>query len=158
MSIAATNGLQAKWTEGLSDKKCPSCCMVKETRSHILHCDKVGCVETLMQTIGLLQKWLLELETDPELASCLVKFACSQGMKSLEEICQHAPQLHWMAVAQDRLGWCQFMEGMICNQAVEIQYTYQRLCQTYCTLKSWATGLVIKLMETVHRQWLYCMW
>ncbi len=76
MGITATNGLRAKWTEGLSDK-CPSCCMVKETCSHNLHCNEVGRVEALMQTIGLLEKWLLELETDPELASWLVEFACS---------------------------------------------------------------------------------
>ncbi len=76
MGITATNGLQDKWTECLSDK-CPSCCVVKETCGHILHCNKVGGVEALMQTIGLLEKWLLELETDPELASSLVEFACS---------------------------------------------------------------------------------
>ncbi len=104
MGIAATNGLQAKWTEGLSDKY-PSCCVVKELCGHILHCNKVGHVEALMQTIRLSEKWLFELETDPELASYLVDFACSWGMKSLEEICRHAPQLHRMAGAQDRIGW-----------------------------------------------------
>jgi hypothetical protein len=45
---------------------------------------------------------------------------------------------------------------MICTQVVEIQHTYQRLCGTNHTLKSWATGLVIKLMEITHQQWLYC--
>jgi hypothetical protein len=134
MGIAATNGLQAKWTEGLSDK-CPSCCMVKEMCGHILHCDEVGRVEVLMQTIGFLEKWLLESETYPELANGLVEFAHSQGMKSLEEICRHIPQLHRMAAAQDRIGWCRFMAGMICTQVVEIQYTYQRLCGTNFTLK-----------------------
>ncbi len=48
------------------------------------------------------------------------------------------------------------MEGMICTQVVEIKHTYQRLCGTNRTLKSWATGLVIKLMEITHKQWLYC--
>jgi hypothetical protein len=149
MGITATNCLQAKWTEGLSDK-CPSCCVVKKMCGHILHCNKVGRVEALMQMIGLLEIWLLESETDPELASVLVEFACSQGMKSLEEICRHTPQLHQMAMAQDRIGWCRFTEGMICTQVVEIQHTHQRLCRTNCTLKSWATGLVIKLMEIMH--------
>jgi hypothetical protein len=48
------------------------------------------------------------------------------------------------------------MEGMICTQVVEIQHTYKRLCGTNCTLKSWATGLVIELMEITHGQWLHC--
>jgi hypothetical protein len=99
MGIAATNGLQAKWMEGL-----PGCCVVKEACSHILHCNKVGHVEALMQTIGLLEKWLLESETDPELASGLVEFVCSRGMKSFEEIYWHIPCLHLMAVAQGRIG------------------------------------------------------
>jgi hypothetical protein len=47
------------------------------------------------------------------------------------------------------------MEEMICSQVVEIQHTYQRLCGTNHTLKSWETGLVIKLMEITHGQWLY---
>jgi hypothetical protein len=55
VGIAATNGLQAKWTEGLSDKW-PSSCMVKGMCGHILHCNKVGHVEALMQTIGILEK------------------------------------------------------------------------------------------------------
>jgi hypothetical protein len=66
------------------------------------------------------------------------------------------PRLHRMAVAQDRIGWRRFMEGMICTQVVEIQHTYQRLCGTNRTRKSWATGLVINLMEITHGQWLYC--
>jgi hypothetical protein len=47
------------------------------------------------------------------------------------------------------------MERMICTQVVEIQHTYQRLCRTNCTLKSWAISLVIKSMEIMHGQWLY---
>jgi hypothetical protein len=58
-------------------------------------------------------------------------------------------------VAQDRIVWRRFMEGMICTQVVSIKHTYQRLCGTNCTLKSWAIGLVIKLMEITHGQWLY---
>jgi hypothetical protein len=33
-----------------------------------------------------------------------------------------------MAVAQARIGWCWFMEGMISTHFVEVQYTYQMLC------------------------------
>ncbi len=59
-------------------------------------------------------------------------------------------------MAQDRIEWRRFMEGMMCTQVVEIQHTYQRLCRENCTLKSWATGLVIKLMEITPGQWLHC--
>jgi hypothetical protein len=48
------------------------------------------------------------------------------------------------------------MEGMILTQVVEIRHTYQRLYGTNHTLKSWVTGLMIKLMKITHGQWLYC--
>jgi hypothetical protein len=67
MRIAATNGLPEKWTEGLNEK-CRSCCLQKETCAHILYCDKVGCVDVLMQTIELLEGWFMDSETDPGLA------------------------------------------------------------------------------------------
>ncbi len=129
---------------------------MKEMCCHILYCDKVGRVDAMMQAIGLLERWLLGSETDPELAYGLVEFACSRGMKPLKEICRHIPRFRWMVVAHDRMGWCWFMEGMICTQVVEVQHSYQMLCGMNRTLKSWATGLVIKLMEITHGQWLYC--
>ncbi len=48
------------------------------------------------------------------------------------------------------------MEAMICTQVVEVQYTYQMLSGTNWILRSWAMGLMIKLMKVTHRQWLYC--
>ncbi len=48
------------------------------------------------------------------------------------------------------------MEGMICTQVIEVQHTYQMLCGMNRTLKSWVASLVIKLMEIVNGQWLYC--
>ncbi len=47
---------------------------------------------------------------------------CSFSMnKILRRDLPARPRLHRMAVAQDRIGWHRFMEGMICTQVVEIQ-------------------------------------
>ncbi len=47
------------------------------------------------------------------------------------------------------------MEGMICTKLVEQQYLYLKLIGSNKTIKAWATGVVIKLLEITHGQWLY---
>ena len=49
-----------------------------------------------------------------------------------------------MARAQDDIGWWRFMEGMICKEIGRIQRT-----------EKWGVGLVTKLLEVTHGQWLY---
>lgn len=154
MGIAATNGLRARWTEGL-DPKCPSCQRHKETCSHVLYCEEAGRVDVLLQTIRLLEHWLEEMDTDPALTHCLVKYARSRGDRSLQDICIGFPNLRQMAETQDKIGWRRFMEGMICTKLVEQQYLHLKLIGSNKTIKAWATGVVIKLLEITHGQWLY---
>jgi hypothetical protein len=61
--------------------------------AHILYCDEVGQVNALMETVELLEQWFMNTETDPDLAHCLVRYARSRGIKSLEEICRQHPKL-----------------------------------------------------------------
>lgn len=153
-NIAATNGLRSRWTEGLS-KRCPSCRRRTETSAHVLYCNEAGRVETLMKTIDLLEEWLEEADTDPDLLRCLILYARSRGEESMEYICRHVPRFRRMAEMQDKLGWRRFMEGMITEQLIELQYHFLTIRGSRRTIKSWATGLVIKLLEITHGQWLY---
>ncbi len=53
-----------------------------------------------------------------------------QGGVTMEEICEenHYNQRYkMMARAQDKIGWRQFMEGMICKEIGWIQMTYAGL-------------------------------
>ncbi len=47
------------------------------------------------------------------------------------------------------------MEGMVCQQLREIQATYTSIKGSGIMLEQWTTGVVIKLLETTHGQWLY---
>ena len=60
-----------------------------------------------------------------------------------------------MARSQDQIGWRRFMEGMISRGLVEIQRDYLQLRGISYKLDKWASGIVIKLLETTHGQWLY---
>ena len=153
-NIAGTNGLRSRWTEGLS-KRCPSCRRRTETSAHVLYCDEAGRVDTLLRTIDLLGDWLREVGTDPDLRHCLVQFARSRGNDSLENICQPISRFRQMARVQDKLGWRRFLEGMITQPMIDLQYQYQTVRGSRRSIKSWASGLVIKLLEITHGQWLY---
>jgi hypothetical protein len=60
-----------------------------------------------------------------------------------------------MAISQDRIGWQRFMEGMISCGIVAIQSEYLHNHGVNWKLSRWASGLVIKLLEVTHGQWLY---
>ncbi len=60
-----------------------------------------------------------------------------------------------MAQDQDEIGGTRFMEGMVCQQLREIQATYTSIKGSCVTPEQWATGVVIKLLEATHGQWLY---
>ena len=47
------------------------------------------------------------------------------------------------------------MEGMISRGVVEIQREYYQLQGMQWRIDKWASGLVIKLLEVTHGQWLY---
>ncbi len=48
------------------------------------------------------------------------------------------------------------MEGMVCQQLREIQATYTSIEGSQVPPEQWTTGVVIKLLEATHGQWLYC--
>ena len=47
------------------------------------------------------------------------------------------------------------MEGMISRRMVEIQRDFCEIVETKKTAEQWARGLIIKLLEITHGQWLY---
>ena len=47
------------------------------------------------------------------------------------------------------------MEGMISRKLREIQTSYSVIEGSNITPELWARGLVIKLLETTHGQWIY---
>jgi hypothetical protein len=51
-----------------------------------------------------------------------------------------------MVKEQDAIGWRQFMESMICRSMMKIHYNFHY----------WgAQGLILKLLEAIHGQWIY---
>ncbi len=60
-----------------------------------------------------------------------------------------------MVKEQDEIGWRRFMEGMVCKGMRNIQETYIQVEGSNVTSDQWAQGLITKLLEVTHGQWLY---
>ena len=113
-------------------------------------------MDVLMKSIDLLASWLTEVDTDPDLRDCLVEYAKGRGGTSMAEICSHLDtRFRLMANDQDEIGWRCFMEGMIGRRIREIQAAFAVTNGSLITPDQWASGVVIKLLEATHGQWLY---
>ena len=55
---------------------------------------------------------------------------------------------------QDKLGWDCMVEGRIPSMFVRHQRTYLAHTETRMTAKRWARGLIQKLLQMTHKQWL----
>jgi hypothetical protein len=109
-----------------------------------------------MKSIDLLVTWMSEVETDPDLRDCITDYARGRGGLSMSEICRNLDRrFQLMARDQDEIGWRRFMEGMICQRMRTIQTEFSVIEGSKVTPDQWASGVVIKLLETTHGQWLY---
>ena len=74
----------------------------------------------------------------------------------MAEICHGLGETYQtMAREQDAIGWRQFMEGMISKSMRGIQRLYHDRHGTHMTPDRWAQGLILKLLEATHGQWIY---
>jgi hypothetical protein len=151
MGIAGT----MEWDRS-EQKKCPSCMQEQDTCAHVLACNHAGRVETLRHTIDIMENWMNESETDPDLLDCIAEYAHGQGGRTMIDICQGLGEpFQKMAREQDAIGWRQFMEGMICKSMRWIQGLHHFRQGTRMSPDRWAQGLVLKLLEATHGQWIY---
>jgi hypothetical protein len=155
-NIAATNAKVYRWDKSVGSPLCPSCMQVPETCGHVLHCFHNGRVETLFHTINIMDQWLSNTGTEPTLQTCLVEYAQGRGSISMMEVCQGMGEIYIsMANNQDRIEWWRFMEGMVCKKICGIQEAYAMIKGMHTSAPRWTTGLVLKLLEMTHGQWLY---
>ncbi len=109
-----------------------------------------------MKSIDLLSHWMVDADTDPDLQECIIEYARGRGTITMSNICQDRdPHFQRMARDQDKIGWRRFMEGMGSKGLREIQSTYSAIEGSNISPEQWTVGVIIKLMETTHGQWLY---
>lgn len=60
-----------------------------------------------------------------------------------------------LAESMDEIGWRRFMERMISKEVITIQRKAAVEEMSWLTLEKWSAGLILRLLETTHGQWLY---
>jgi len=97
-----------------------------------------------------------EKGTDPDLADAILQYAHGRGGVTMTEICAHKHVIYRrFAHSQDRIGWRRFMEGMVSKEICGIQRQHLILEGSSLSVNRWMSGLITKLLEITHGQWLY---
>jgi len=157
--IAGTNREQARWSD--VSPLCPSCRQAPEIYCHVLHCPHAGRVKALHAMISLMDQWMIQNNTDPDLRDCIYEYSTGQGRLSMEAISiekDYDDRYKTMARSQDSIEWRRFMEGMVCKEIRVIQSSYSSGTGLRCNTVNWGRDLVTRLLEVTHGQWqwLYC--
>ena len=155
MNLAHTNKFRAKFTEGLSPL-CPSCKLEEETCDHVIKCNEKGRVQSLLQSLETVDKWLSDSYTEPGLHFCIMTYARGRGGMTMSGICSAlGPEYRTIGYGQDVIGWRRFMEGMIAKDMVGVQRRYLSQYHIRGDAMAWARSLCTRLLECTHGQWLY---
>ncbi len=137
------------------DKKCPSCGR-KETAEHILIGSNEDRTRLLAKTTEDLSTWLnQEHLTDLELAYWISKFILMHGHKPSASLGVMSPQMKPLAVSQDTIGWCNFMEDCISTHFYFIQHYHLALSGSLLNGSNWTKSLITKILHITHSQWIY---
>ncbi len=109
-----------------------------------------------MKSIDLLEQWLEEVDADPDLLECIVEYARGRSQVAMSDTCRGRDSRYTkMADEQDAIGWRRFMEGMVTRSIRKIQETYTTTDGSNLSPEKWTIGVVTKLLEATHGQWLY---
>jgi hypothetical protein len=60
----------------------------RDTCAHVLLCKHSGRVASYHRTMDLLEVWLEESDTDPDLLDCIAEYAYGRGGRTMVEICR----------------------------------------------------------------------
>ncbi len=98
-----------------------------------------------------------QADTDPDLIDCIIDYVQGQGTITMALAMRNAPpQFQAFGQSQDVIGWRQFLEGMISKEIVILQRQFYAVNGSQMSLGKWSSGLITRLLEITHGQWLYC--
>jgi len=131
---------------------CPLCQSAEETTAHVLLCPHTSCRDTWAQQIPLLQQWLIQSKTAPDIQQCLL---ATLTHPSHRHFYTNAPPLcHSAARTQDRIGFFGFMVGRLASQWIGIQELHYASIGSTRSATLWMTRLCRQILLITHALWL----
>ncbi len=135
--------------------RCPSCGCFDESTKHITRCRHPGRSSVFAESIESLDQWMRCQDTNPEVVYLFRTFLLGRGTRTMTSILRPGSRLRLVAQHHDRLGWDNFLEGRICALWVELRARDLKERKLEQSADHWARGLMRRLLEIVHQQWLY---
>jgi hypothetical protein len=134
------------------DKRCPNCGS-RETATHLLLCPSKDRTQLLIDNTDELEKWLeKEGSTNQDLAYWIPKYILMQGNKSFADMGAMPPRMKALAQSQDKIGYCNFMEGHILTHFYEIQNFHLAMSSSFLNGADWAKQFISKILHITHSQ------
>jgi hypothetical protein len=122
---------------------CPCCRACEETCTHVARCPEAGRTEAFSQAVAELSKWLIENKTHPKLAFVIPEYTQGQGETPCIKCAGDLPPvIREFAISQDKIGWGNFIVGMISTKLLGIQDSYLWVRGSARSSEKWAMGLI----------------
>jgi hypothetical protein len=100
-------------------------------------------------------QWLGDQQTDPEEVHLFRRYLSGCGTRTMTSLLGQPSQYRLAAEYHDRLRWDNFLEGRISALWVELRARDIHDRHLERNTDYWASGLMCRLLEMVHQQWLY---
>ena len=150
-----TNSKLVEWGRS-TDSRCPNCNRLGEDGDHLMVCRSEGRTKMFKEHVRKIEEWMEDHYTDPKLQGIVVGYLQGRGRAKLAQLAKgYERRYQRLAQAQDRIGWRHFTEGKMAENFREIQKRYLSQEDTQLTADSWMKGLVSKLLEMTHAQWIF---
>jgi hypothetical protein len=135
---------------------CPSCLACEETCNHIAGCPEAGHTAAFQQSVSGVTSLMADNATHPDVKAVVTAYALSRGRVTCAACADGYPSIiQEFAVSQDKIGWENFMMGMVLAKLFFIQESHLRLCVPHQLPVRWAEGLDTHLLQVAHTQWIY---
>jgi hypothetical protein len=100
--------------------------------------------------------WMAANTTHPNIKAAVTAYALGRGQITCLNCAAGFPTvIQDIAASQDKIGWGNFMMGMISSRLISIQESHLWLCTPYQSAKKWETGLITQILQVTHAQWIY---
>ena len=132
-----------------------NCGCSPEHANHMLHCRSPDRAAVFTSSVMKLIEWLHKQQTDFELILLLKDYLLSCSDQSLLSFCPPNSIYRQLALLHDQIGYDNFLEGRICKlfQSMHQLDISNRGLRKH--VGHWCNGLVLHLLQIMHRQWTY---
>jgi hypothetical protein len=146
------NSMRFAW--GMSETHhCPNCGSGHEMTAHIPVCPALSMQECWTDSIDGFEIWLTTVDTHPDIQQCILDTLRERSTTA--SFSQHSTSTTLLAAkSQDRIGWLNLIEGKVSTHWRDLQARHYKELSSRRTANSWATELIVNLLEISHAQWI----